>query len=107
MFCGTILGMFAEKMTTYPMYTKLAIDYEDKGTVTSKRLGKPIPLYQALASLLQKEYLFPSLYPSTQNRNLKKACWYDKGLVLVILYWRIFVWLKKLVKMEITISAIF
>ena len=55
--------MFAEKMTTYPMYTELTLDYEDRGTVTSKRLGKSIPPYQFLASLLQKEYLYPSLYP--------------------------------------------
>ena len=55
--------MFAEKMTTYPMYTELTLDYEDRGTVTSKRLGKSIPPYQVLTSLLQKEYLYPSLYP--------------------------------------------
>ena len=89
------------------MYTKLAIDYEDRGTVTSKRLGKPIHPYQVLASLLQKEYFYLSLYPSNQNRNLQKACWYDRGLVLVILYCRILGWLKELVKMEIIIAAIF
>ena len=88
MFSGTILGMFLEKMTTYPMYTKLAIDYEGRGIVTSKILGKPIHPYQALGSPLQKEYLYPGLYSSMQNRNLEKACWYDRGLVLVILYSR-------------------
>ena len=49
--------MFAEKMTTYPMYTELTLDYDDRGNVTSKRLGKFTPPYQVLASLLQKEYL--------------------------------------------------
>ena len=44
------------------MYTELTLDYEDRDTVTSKRLGKSIPPYQVLASLLQKEYLYPSLY---------------------------------------------
>ena len=55
--------MFAEKMTTCPMYTELTLGYENRGTVTSKRLGKSIPPYQVLTSLLQKEYLYPSLYP--------------------------------------------
>ena len=55
--------MFAEKMNTYPMYTELTLNYEDRGTVTSKRLGKSTTPYQVLASLLQKEYLYPSLYP--------------------------------------------
>ena len=64
MFSGTILGMFTEKMTTYPIYTKLATDYEDRSIATSKRLWKPIHPYQALTSLLQKEYLYPSLWPS-------------------------------------------
>ena len=72
MFSGTVLGMFAEKMTTYPMYTKLAINCEDRGTVTSKRLGKPIHPYRALASPLQKEYLYPSLYLARRIETLKR-----------------------------------
>ena len=55
--------MFAEKMTTYPMYTELTLDYEDRDTLTSNRLAKSIPPYQVLASLLQKDYLYPSVYP--------------------------------------------
>ena len=50
-------------MTTCPMYTELTFGYEDRGTVTSKRLEKSIPPYQVLTSLLQKEYLYPGLYP--------------------------------------------
>ena len=41
------------------MYTELTLDYEDRGTATSKRLRKSIPPYQFLTSLLQKEYLYP------------------------------------------------
>ena len=59
--------MFAEKMASYPMYTELTLDYEDRGTVISKRLGKSIPPYQVFASVLQKDYLYPSLYPKYTN----------------------------------------
>lgn len=44
-------------MNTYTMYTELASDYADRGTVTSKKLRKPIPLYQALA------FIYLPLYP--------------------------------------------
>ena len=62
-FLELLWECFAEKSTTHRMYTELAIDYEDRGTETSKRLEKSMFLYQTLASLLQKDYLYPSLYP--------------------------------------------
>ena len=71
MFCGTILGMFTEKMTTYPMYTKLAIDYEDKGTVTSKRLGKPIPYIRFLL-VYYKRNIFTQVYILARRTEILK-----------------------------------
>ena len=68
-------------------------------------------LYRHIRFLLvfYKRNTFTQVYiRSMSNRNLEKACCHtNRGLVLFILYWRKFVWLKDLVKMEIKVSPIF